>query len=139
MKSKAMTSVLVKLGNADEYELKMEIVGIYPSDTDISPIDFDEETIVVTATIGMLSGCALEQLKSAAEKCYISALQGYIKEKWDIMNSEDRLKVINFIPLPEILSSTMDSEEMMRKIEQVSKDERELYVNLVNTYEYTPD
>jgi hypothetical protein len=137
-----MTTVLVKLGNvsAYEYELNMEIVGIYPSDKNIcSPIDFENETIVVTATIGMLSGCALEELKSAAKECYISALQGYIKERWDVISAEDRLRIINFIPLPEVLSPTMDSNEMMSKMEQVSRDDRELYINLVNTYEYTPD
>jgi len=140
MKAKAMTTVLVKLGNTNEYELEMDIVGIYPPDTDIYPlIDLDKETIVVTATVGMLSGYPLAQLKEAAEKCYISALQGYIKERWNVMSTDEKLRLINYILLSEVLKPSMSSEEMMRKIEQVSKDERDLYVTLVNAYEYTPD
>lgn len=144
MKSKAMTTVLVKLGNIEEdeygYKLKMGIIEIYPSDTDIyPPIDFDEETIVVTATIGMLSGYEVEQLKSAAEKCYISALQGYIKEKWDIMSTEEKLRLINYVLSPDDLRPSMSADEMMRKIEQISKDESDLYVALTNAYECTPD
>lgn len=144
MKSKAMTTVLVKLGNIDEneygYKLKMGIIEIYPSDTDIcSPIDFDEETIVVTATIGMLSGYSIEQLKSAAEKCYIGALQGYIKEKWDVMSIEEKLRLINYVLSPDDLRPSMSADEMMRKIEQISKDESDLYVALAHAYAYALD
>lgn len=140
MKSKAKRAVQVKFGNVDSYELRMDIVEVYPFKADIRPlIDFDEEFIVVTTTIGMLSGYSLEKLKNEAEERYMSALKDYIKKRWDIISTEDRLKIINLIPLPEVLSPTMGAEEMVKKIEQVSENGQELYANLINTYEYLPD
>jgi hypothetical protein len=140
MKSKAKRAVQVKLGNVDNYELRMDVVEVYSSKTNICPlIDFDKETIVVPATIGMLKGYQLEELKSAAEECYMSALVGCIEEKWDKIGLMERLDIINFIGLPEDLEPSMDSEEMVDKIEEVSQNGHELYTNLMNIYEYIPN
>lgn len=140
MKSKAKKAVQVKLGNVDNYELRMEVVEVYPSNADIYPlIDFDEEIIVVPATVWMLKGDPLEELKSAAEECYMSTLKGWIKEKWGMISLAERLHIINFIGLPEDLECSMNPEEMMNKIEEVSQDGQELYTNLMNIYEYIPD
>lgn len=145
MKAKAMTTVLVKLGRLDEddgcyeYDLRMDVIGIYPFDADISPaIDFATDSIVVPAAVGMLNEYSLSQLKDVARKCYISAFREYIQEEWNMISPEEKLDIINYTALCEVLEPSMDSEEMIHKIIQTCEDERGLYVTLAHIYEYLP-
>lgn len=137
MESKAVTMVLVKFTTMMGYIFKMGVAEIYPSNTQVDePIDFENEAVYLIVPTMVLNGSPLKELTASVEKIYITSLEAYVMEKWDLMDFKARTECIEYAGLRHYLSGSMNAKTMKQRLRKKESEGHNLYLVLANMYDY---
>lgn len=137
MKSNAVTMVLVKFTTMMGFIFKMGVAEVYPSNTQVDePIDFENETVYLIVPTMALNGSSLKELTAAVENIYITSLETYVMEQWDLMDFGEKTKCIKYAGLGHYLSGSMNAETMKKRLKKKESEGYNLYLVLTNMYDY---